>query len=91
MREIVREVAGFVMVFSFMFCYLPQIIKIYKTKSSEGLSLMLVLMCIVGYASGLVYMFLTSFGIWWFLNYLVGLVMCLVLTHAWFKYHRDDE
>jgi uncharacterized protein with PQ loop repeat len=90
MKEMIRELAGFIMVFSFMFCYLPQIIKIYKNKSSKGASLMLVIMCIVGYISGLVYMFLTTFGLWWFLNYFVGLIMCVILLYAWFKY-KDGE
>lgn len=88
MQEIIKEIAGIVMTLSFMFCYLPQIIKIYKTKSSKGLSLMLVIMCIVGYASGMVYLFLGTFGLWWFMNYCVGLVMCTILVYAWFKYNK---
>jgi uncharacterized protein with PQ loop repeat len=91
MQEIIKELAGFIMVFSFMFCYVPQIVKIYQNKSSEGVSLMLVVMCIVGYIAGLVYMFMTAFGIWWFLNYAVGLIMCCILLHAWFKYKKDNE
>lgn len=86
MRDIIREFAGFIMVFSFMFCYLPQILKIYKNKSSEGASLMLIVMCIIGYMAGFVYMFMTAFGVWWCLNYSVGLLMCCILLHAWFKY-----
>lgn len=76
------------MTLSFMFCYVPQIVKIYKNKSSEGLSLMLVVMCIIGYLSGMIYMFLTAFGLWWFLNYSVGLLMCTILVFAWFKYNK---
>lgn len=91
MQEIIKEIAGIIMVVSFMFCYLPQIIKIYKNKSSEGVSLMLVIMCIIGYIAGLIYMFMTAFGLWWFLNYAVGLIMCFILLHAWFKYKKDNE
>ena len=88
MQEIVKEVAGIIMTLCFMLCYIPQIIKIYKNRFSKGLSLSLVLMSICGYVSGLVYMFMTEFGIWWFLNYCSGLIMCCILVHAWFKYRN---
>ena len=91
MKEIITEFFGIIMTLSFMFCYVPQIVKIYNNKSSEGVSLTLIIMCIVGYISGMVYMFLTSFGLWWFMNYSVGLIMCSILIHAWFKYKKDDE
>lgn len=91
MKNILAEFFGIVMTVSFMFCYLPQIIKIYQNKSSEGVSLMLVVMCIVGYVSGMAYMFLTTFGLWWFLNYSVGLIMCTILIYAWFKYDKSKD
>ena len=89
MKETWAQIFGITMTISFMFCYLPQIIKIYKNKSSEGVSLMLVIMCIIGYIAGMCYMFLTQFGIWWFANYSVGLVMCIVLVYAWFKFRKN--
>lgn len=52
---------------------------------------MLVVMCIVGYISGMTYMFLTTFGLWWFLNYSVGLIMCTILIYAWFKYDKSKD
>lgn len=91
MKEIITESFGIIMMLSFMFCYIPQIIKIFKNRSSNDVSLMLILMSIVGYISGMIYMFLTRFGIWWFLNYCVGLIMCSILVYAWFKFKNDDE
>jgi uncharacterized protein with PQ loop repeat len=91
MKPYIAEIFGIIMTLSFMFCYVPQIIKIYKNKSSEDVSLMLILMSIVGYTTGMVYMFLTAFGLWWFLNYCVGLIMCSILVYAWFKFRKDDE
>ena len=91
MKEIITEFFGIIMTLSFMFCYVPQIVKIYNNKSSEGVSLTLIIMCIIGYISGMIYMFLTSFGLWWFMNYSVGLIMCSILIYAWFKYKKDDE
>ena len=88
MKELIREIAGMVMTFAFMLCYIPQIIKIFKNRSSHDVSLMLILMSIIGYISGMIYMFLGTFGIWWFLNYCVGLIMCLILVYAWCKYNK---
>lgn len=79
------------MTLSFMFCYVPQIIKIFRNKSSKDVSLMLILMSIIGYISGMIYMFLTTFGLWWFMNYSVGLIMCSILVYAWFKFRKDKE
>jgi len=89
MKQLITELAGITMMLCFMFCYIPQIVKIFQNKSSEDVSLMLILMSIGGYISGMIYMFLTTFGIWWFLNYCVGLLMCCVLVYAWFKYQKD--
>ena len=63
MENIFAEFFGIIMMLAFMFCYVPQIVKIYKNKSSEDVSLMLILMSIVGYISGMIYMFLTAFGL----------------------------
>jgi uncharacterized protein with PQ loop repeat len=89
MKENLAQIFGIIMTISFMFCYVPQIVTIYKNKFSRGLSLGLILMSICGYISGMVYMFLTQFGIWWFANYSVGLIMCIVLVYAWFKFRKN--
>jgi uncharacterized protein with PQ loop repeat len=88
MQEYAAEFFGIIMTVAFMFCYVPQIIKIFQNKSSKDVSLMLILMSIVGYISGMVYMFLTTFGLWWFMNYSVGLVMCSILVYAWFRFKK---
>jgi uncharacterized protein with PQ loop repeat len=90
MKTILAEFFGILMTLFFMFCYIPQIVKIFKNKSSKDVSLMLILMSIGGYISGMIYMFLTTFGLWWFLNYTVGLIMCSILVYAWFKFNEYD-
>jgi uncharacterized protein with PQ loop repeat len=90
MKTILAEFFGILMMLFFMLCYIPQIVKIFKNKSSKDVSLMLILMSIGGYISGMVYMFLTTFGLWWFLNYTVGLIMCSILVYAWFKFNEYD-
>jgi uncharacterized protein with PQ loop repeat len=91
MKEIVREISGLIMMACFMLCYIPQIFKIYKNNSSKDVSLMLVILSLGGYISGMVYLFTSTFGLWWFINYCVGIVMCLLLMHAWFKFKKDEE
>ena len=86
--EIIKEIAGILMMLCFMFCYIPQIVKIFQNKSSRDVSLTLILMSIGGYISGMVYMFLNIFFIWLFINYCIGLVMCTILIYAWFKYNK---
>jgi len=88
MIDILREAAGIAMALCFMFCYVPQIAKIIKTKSSKDVSLSLIFMCMGGYTFGLLYMFLTSFALWIFLNYAFGLVMSSVLVYICFKYKK---
>jgi uncharacterized protein with PQ loop repeat len=88
MLNIVREVSGFLMIACFMLCYLPQIIKIYKNKSSKDVSITLVFMSMGGYLFGMVYLFTSTFGLWWFINYVVGIVMCTILAFAWFKFRK---
>lgn len=88
---LIKEIAGIVMTLCFMFCYIPQILKICKNKSSKDVSLMLVIMSMCGYISGMIYLFLGDFGLWWFMNYCTGIVMCSILIWAWFKYKQDDE
>lgn len=88
MSHVIREAAGILMALCFMFCYVPQIVKIIKTKSAKDVSLSLIFMCMGGYAFGLLYMFLTTFALWIFLNYTFGLVMSSVLVYICFKYKK---
>lgn len=74
------------MTISFMACYLPQIYKIIKTKSSSDVSLLMMVFSFLGYVFGLLYMACTGFEIWWFLNYFSGIVTSIVLFYYWQKY-----
>ena len=85
---ILKEVAGIVMTLCFMFCYIPQILKIYQNKSSKDVSLMLVFMSMGGYLAGMLYLFLGDFGLWWFMNYCTGIVMCSILIYACYKFKK---
>ena len=71
----------------FVTCYIPQIFKIFKTKSSKDLSLLFVIMPMIGYVSGLFYLAMSqSFVLWLILNYTIGLVMTIFLLVIYYKY-----
>ena len=86
MKDILRDVSGAIMTFAFMSCYLPQIVKIVRTKSSTDVSLWMIVLGLVGYIFGMIYMFTNIFGIWWFLNYFTGIISSLVLLYYWYKH-----
>jgi uncharacterized protein with PQ loop repeat len=86
MKELIKQFAGAAMVISFMLCYVPQIHKIIKTKSSSDISPLMILLGVSGYIFGLIYMMCSGFGIWWFLNYTSGLVTSAFLLYFWYKH-----
>lgn len=71
----------------FVTCYVPQIFKIFKTKSSKDLSIFFILMPMTGYISGLLYLFLSgTWVLWLLLNYGLGLAMTIFLLFVYFKF-----
>ena len=88
-KDLIRDISGMIMTLSFMSCYIPQIIKIIKTESSSDLSPTMIVLGLVGYITGMIYMYSNVFGIWWFLNYFTGIISSSVLFYYWFK-HRND-
>jgi uncharacterized protein with PQ loop repeat len=88
-KSLARDVSGAIMAIGFMSCYIPQIARIIKTRSSADISPLMIIFGLIGYIFGMIYMFLNVFGLWWFFNYTSGIVTSLVLFYYWFK-HRND-
>ena len=88
-KALIRDISGMIMTLSFMSCYIPQILKIVKTRSSSDLSPSMIVLGLFGYISGMIYMYTNVFGLWWFLNYFTGIITSTVLFYYWFK-HRND-
>lgn len=89
-KAIARDVSGAIMAISFMLCYLPQILKIIKTRSSVDVSPTMIFLGLSGYIFGMIYMFLNVFGTWWFLNYMTGIISSLFLLYYWYR-HRNGS
>lgn len=84
----ITNIFGLLMCLGFGACYVPQIIKIYKTKSVDDISIPQYWLTILGYSSATLYMFFTGFGWWWLLNYATGIGFCawvIVLCHRFKK------
>ena len=77
---------GFIMTFGFIFCYVPQIIKIIKNKSSKDISLIMYIMSVIAYISAIFYMFFVQFAPWLLVNYVSGIVLCGVIVFCYFRY-----
>lgn len=80
---------GILMTVCFMCCYIPQIYKIWKNKSSNDLSVLMIFLSLGGYISGIIYNITTGFQFWLFANYSSGITMCSVLIFFWFKYKKN--
>jgi uncharacterized protein with PQ loop repeat len=89
-KAIARDISGAIMAISFMLCYLPQILKIIKTRSSVDVSPTMIFLGLSGYIFGMIYMFLNVFGTWWFLNYMTGIISSMFLLYYWYR-HRNGS
>lgn len=91
MTDPITQIAGFIMVAGFALCYIPQLIKMVKTKKVKDVSIMMLIMTDVAYVASTIYMFRTQFGIWWFLNYVTGFIFCSTLIFLWFRYNKNEN
>ena len=71
----------------FSLCYIPQIIKSYKTKSVEDLSLSMWILCIIAYICGLIY-FVVNWKLSMIFNYGPGIVANLLILYAYARYKK---
>jgi uncharacterized protein with PQ loop repeat len=85
-KNLIKEVSGLLMAVSFMSCYLPQILKIWKTKSSSDISPLMIYFGLLGYIFGLIYMFTNVWGLWWFANYFSGIITSIALLYFYYRH-----
>lgn len=71
-----NELSGILMATCFVICYIPQIIKILKTKSVAGISVGMYSMAALGNLFGIFYGFNNEEMLWLFVNSII----CLILT-----------
>ena len=80
---------GIILALSFSIAYLPQILKMWKNKSSEDVSLWMLIINTIGYMSGVLYLLVGgATGFWLWINYSLGTVMSLIAIGFWISYRR---
>ena len=83
---------GIILTICFTTSFVPQIIKMWKNKSCRDVSIYMLLLQVIGYFSGV--MFLIIEGIESLLlsfNYYSGLFMAIITTMGWFLCDRYDK
>lgn len=87
MEKIAEQILGVIYTIAFITCYWPQIIKTYKKKKVDDVSLSLFTLSIVGYLAAIGYTILrVGYDFWWLLNYGVSLIGALIVVGLYFKY-----
>ena len=80
---------GIILAISFSTAYLPQIIKMWKNKSSEDVSLCMLVINTIGYTSGVMYLVVGgATGFWLWINYCSGTAMSIIAIGFWVIYKR---
>ena len=83
---------GIILTICFTTSFIPQIIKMWKNKSCRDVSIYMLLLQVIGYFSGV--MFLIIEGIESLLlsfNYYSGLFIAIITTMGWFLCDRYDR
>jgi uncharacterized protein with PQ loop repeat len=88
MQELIHQASGILMTICYLFCNVPQIIKIVKTKSAKDISIGFLGLATAGHIFATIYGSFGSNNIWTFVCYGGGLISSLVLLVLWNKYGK---
>jgi uncharacterized protein with PQ loop repeat len=83
------NIFGIISALLFSFCYVPQILKLYKQKKTDGISIGMYWICIIAYLSGIIYVY-SKYGIdiILFMNYILGGTLCSITMMYYYKYKQ---
>ena len=83
---------GVILTVSFSGAYLPQIVKMFKRKSSNDVSFLMLVINAIGYSCGLGYVLVKNLNVFWLLlNYTSGLMMTILCIVFWAFYRGADR
>ncbi len=83
----IDDLLGIVLSTSFSVAYVPQIVKMIKRKSSDDVSLIMLLINGLGYYCGLAYVLTKELDAFWlYFNYSAGFIMTSVCVFIWSMY-----
>jgi len=81
------EIYGLIFTVMFNSGPIVQLYKIYKNKSSENVSIVMFVMCIIGHCS--IFMYLVSYNVSGMFNYInsgINMVLCFALIYSIIKF-----
>ena len=91
LSEVIKEVSGIMLSVCFAIAYIPQITRMIRNKSSRDVSLGMLILNIIGYSSGLVYVTSNEIARFWVvINYSTGIGMTLLTIFFWKYYIRKE-
>jgi len=89
--EIIKQTSVILLSVCFAIAYLPQIIRMIRNKSSKDVSLGMMILNLVGYCSGLVYITSNEIARFWVVvNYSSGISMTILTMFFWKYYIRKE-
>lgn len=78
---------GFVSLVCFTVCYIPQLLRTYRTRDVTGVSVLYWTILVIGYASGLFYDRVREDRLLW-LTYAAGLCCCAAMGMACWLFRK---
>lgn len=81
-----NELSGILMATCFVVCYIPQIIKILKTKSASGISAGMYAIAALGNLFGVFYSFNNEEMLWLFVDSIICLILISIVLFLQQKY-----
>ena len=89
--EIIKQTSGILLSVCFAIAYFPQIIRMIRNKSSKDVSLGMLILNLVGYSSGLIYITTNEIARFWVMvNYVSGICMTILTVFFWKYYIRKE-
>ena len=89
MKEIIHQTSGILMTICYLFCSVPQIIKIIKTKSAKDISIGFLGLSTAGHIFATVYASFGNNNVWTFICCSGSMVSSSMLVILWNKYSEN--
>lgn len=87
----IADFFGGLMSLCFVLSYIPQLVKIVRTKQAKDISPAMYIVTAIGYVSGFIYVFLGEFQVWLVINFSISLVLCLATLWSYFIFRGNKS
>jgi hypothetical protein len=87
-KDLIYQISGLAMAFCYLFCGIPQILKIIKTKSAVDISVGSIGLMISGHIFSIIYATYGTNNMWTFICAIGSLLSAITLLILWSKYGK---